>query len=602
MTKSLFSMPKFFSLTVVGVFLLSLSHAGPAHGQKMHALSIFGDPKYPPDFSHFDYVRPDAPKGGSVTLAQLGSFDTFNPFAPKGDAPQEIGLTIATLMTSSDDEPSAAYGYIAESVELRNDRHEVVFHLSPSARFHDGSWITASDVKATFDYLIKEGQPFYAAYYHHVAAANVVNDATISFRLSHNESRELPVILGQLPVLKASEVTVSGEKAVSKPFTGSGPYKVKHFSMGQSLELERVMPGWQENLPSMKGRYNYDLIRVDWYRDENVILEALKSGRIDVNLESSAKRWANGYAGEAFGPGKLVKVEIPHKRPVGLQAFVMNSRREQFNDVRVRRALGLAFDYEWANANLFHGSYTRSRSYFSNSDCESKGLPQGAELALLEPFRNKLPTDVFDKAYSVPVTDGSGNARKNLREAASLLKAAGWSVRDNKLVNRDGKPFAFDILIISQDFQRIVLPYKANLEKLGITMNVRLVDISKYMQSLRQFDFDMIIHSFPQSASPGNEQRDYWHSSLASQNSSRNLIGIQDPVVDSLIDSLIRVDSREKQLAACRALDRVLLWGDYVIPQWYISVHRVAYRDRFGMPPSVPSYGDYGFYHWWIKP
>lgn len=582
--------------------LVLLVTSGYAEASRLHALSIFGDPKYPPDFTHFDYVRPDAPKGGTVTIAQLGSYDSFNPFAPKGDAPQEMGLTIATLMMSSDDEPSAAYGYVAEAVEIRAQGHEVVFFLNPAARFHDGTPINATDVKATFDYLRKEGQPFYAAYYHDVTSAEVADKQTIVFKLAHNQNRELPVILGQLPVLRAQEVTAEGDKAVSRAFTGSGPYRIKTFSMGQSMELERVPGGWQENLPSMKGRFNYDIIRVDWYRDDNVVLEALKSGRIDVNLESSAKRWATGYSGDAFGPGKLVKVEIPHKRPVGLQAFVMNSRRAQFTDARVRKALGLAFDFEWANANLFHGSYTRSKSYFSNSDCQAEGVPEGSELALLEPFRKTLPPALFDTPYTVPVTDGSGNARKNLRDAAALLKAAGWTVSNNKLVNKHGQPFVFDVLIISQDYQRIVLPYKGNLEKLGITMNVRLVDISKYVQSLRQFDFDMIIHSFPQSASPGNEQRDFWHSSLADQNSSRNVIGIKDPAVDSLIESLIRVDTREKQLAACRALDRVLLWGDYVIPQWYISVHRVAYRDRFGLPPVTPSYGDYGFYNWWITP
>ena len=566
--------------------LLLLVSSGHAYASRLHALSIFGDPKYTSGFTHFDYVRPDAPKGGTVTIAQLGSYDSFNPFAPKGDAPQEIGLTIATLMMSSDDEPSAAYGYVAEAVEIRAQGHEVVFFLNPAARFHDGTPITANDVKATFDYLRKEGQPFYAAYYHDVTSADVTDPQTVVFKLGHNQNRELPVILGQLPVLKAEEVTSAGDKAVGKAFTGSGPYRVKSFSMGQSMELERMAGGWQEHLPSMKGRFNYDIIRVDWYRDDNVVLEALKSGQIDVNLETSAKRWATGYRGDAFGPGKLVKVEIPHKRPVGLQAFVMNTRRALFT----------------ANANLFHGSYTRSKSYFSNSECQAEGIPEGAELALLEPFRKQLPSTLFTTPYTVPVNDGSGNARKHLREAAALLKAAGWTVSNNKLVDKNGQPFVFDVLIISQDYQRIVLPYKGNLEKLGITMNVRLVDISKYVQSLRQFDFDMIIHSFPQSASPGNEQRDFWHSSLADQNSSRNVIGIKDPVVDSLIESLIRVDSRDKQLAACRALDRVLLWGDYVIPQWYISVHRVAYRDRFGMPPVTPSYGDYGFYNWWIKP
>lgn len=568
-----------------------------------YSLSMYGDAKYPKGFTHFDYVNPDAPKGGKVVMSGIGTFDSFNPYTVKDEAPGTISLTGADLMISSDDEPFSQYPYLAESFEKVGKNEGIIFNLNPRAQFHDGTSVTANDVVVTFNYLRTQGKPFYAAYYRDVDKVEALDKDSVKFSFKHSENRELPLIIGQLPVLKADELAELPNQKEKKPFTGVGPYRVKEYKMGQYVVYERVKNAWLESLPVMKGRYNFDEIRVDYYRDEDVVLEAFKSGRIDFNAENSAKRWATAYTGEKFDSKAIHKAEIAHKRPAGLQAFVFNSRRALFSDPRVRRAIGLAYDFEWANANLFYGSYTRANSYFSNSDCASSGLPEGDELALLAPFKSSLPSAVFEQAFTLPKTNGDGNVRGNLREAVKLLSEAGWKIQNNKLVNAaNGQPFTFDLMLYSQDFERIALPFKANLEKLGITMNVRLIDTSQYIKTIRAFDFDMIIHSFPQSVSPGNEQRDYWHSSLSDQTGSQNVIGVKDPVVDALIEKLINADSRAAQLSACRAIDRVLLNSHYVIPQWYISVFRVAYWDKFGVPVASPSYNDFGFFNWWIKP
>lgn len=588
-------------LTLLATGLLTVSTSSSA--EPHYSLSMFGDAKYPREFTHFDYVNPNAPKGGKVVMSGLGTFDSFNPYTVKDEAPATIGLTSADLMMSSDDEPFSQYPYLAESIEKIGKNDGILFNLNPKAVFHDGAPVTANDVVATFNYLRTQGKPFYAAYYRDVEKVEATDKDSVKFTFKHNENRELPLILGQLPVLKADEINALANQSEKKPFTGTGPYRVKEYKMGQYIVYERVRDSWLENLPVMKGRFNFDEIRVDYYRDEDVVLEAFKSGRIDYNFENSAKRWATAYVGEKFDAKAILKTEIPHKRPAGIQAFAFNTRRPLFSDPRVRQALGYAYDFEWANTNLFHGAYTRSTSYFSNSDCASTGLPEGGELALLTPHKASLPASVFTQPFKVPTTKGDGNVRENLRTAVRLLADAGWKIQNNKLVNvATGQPFVFDLLLYSQDFERIALPFKANLEKLGITMNVRLIDSSQYIKSVRAFDFDMVIHSVPQSVSPGNEQRDFWHSSLAEQTGSQNVMGIKDPVVDALIEKLINADSREAQLSACRALDRVLLNGYYVIPQWYISVFRVAYWDKFGLPPSSPLYNDFGFFNWWIKP
>lgn len=577
--------------------------AEPRQAELLHALSLYGDTKYPPDFTHFDYTNPNAPKGGKVVISGMGTFDSFNPYTAKDEAPASIGLTIADMMTGADDEPLSEYSYLAASVERIGRNEGIIFHLNPKATFHDDSAITAQDVVSTFNYLRNLGKPFYAAYYRDVESVTATDKLSVQFLFKHNKNRELPLILGQIPVLKSSEINALASGNEKKPFTGSGPYKVKEYKLGQHIVYERVKDFWGENLPALKGRFNYDEIRVDYYRDEDVVLEAFKAGRVDYNFETSAKRWATAYTGEKFDSNLIRKAEIPHKNPAGMQSFAFNTRRVLFSDPRVRQAIGFAYDFEWANTNLFYGAYTRSNSYFSNSDCESSGLPEGEELSLLNSFKGKLSPTIFNDEFVVPTTKGDGNVRENLRKAVKLLSDAGWKIQSNKLVStKTGNPFVFDLLLYSQDFERVALPFKANLEKLGITMNVRLLDSSQYIKSMRNFDFDMVINSVPQSVSPGNEQRDYWHSSLVDQPGSRNIMGVNDPVVDSLIENLINANTRPEQITACRALDRVLLSGYYVIPQWYISVYRLAYWDKFGMPDISPSYNDYGFYNWWIKP
>ncbi|MDX1692844.1 MAG: extracellular solute-binding protein [Ketobacteraceae bacterium] len=570
---------------------------------KTHALAMHGAPKYPPDFKHFDYVNPDAPKNGKVVLAGIGSYNSLNNFISKGVSADQLHLLYDTLTERSKDEPFTEYGLLAETIELPADRSYVTFHLNPAARFHDGKPVTAEDVVFTFHLLIDKGYPFYKAYYNDVKEVIAVNERSVKFVFRNTQNRELPLILGQLPVLpkhfwKDKSFT---DNLLDIPM-GSGPYKIKDFQTGQTITYERNKDYWAINHPINKGRYNFEEVRVEYFLDANVALEGLKSGTFDFYEENSSKRWATLYEGENFDNGTLTKEEIHHENPTGMQAFVFNTRREIFSDPRVRQALNYAFDFEWTNKNLFYGAYKRTDSYFENSELAASGLPDKAELALLEPHREDLPEEVFTQVYEPPVTDGDGNIRKQLREALKLLKDAGWGFENKRLIHKEtGKPFQFEILLVSKDFERIVLPFIKNLEKLGIQVTPRLVDQSQYIERVRNFDFDMIIGSFRQSSSPGNEQRDYWYSGFADQKGSRNYIGVKDPVVDDLINKVIAADTREDLITATRALDRVLLWSHYVIPQWHIDSYRVAYKQKLQRPETTPKY-DLGFYTWWIKP
>lgn len=569
-----------------------------------HGIAMHGDMKYPAEFDHFEYSNPKAPKGGSVTLAAYGTFDSFNPDVVKGDAAAFMELTYDTLMTQAMDEPFTVYGHVAEKVEYPKDRSWVIFHINPKARFHDGHPITAEDVVFTFNRLVEDGQPFYRAYYADVVKVEALDSLRVKFTARDDKNRELPLVLGQLKVLPKHywENRDFSQATLEIPL-GSGPYRIKSFDTGKSIEFERVKDYWGEDLPTSRGMYNFDNIKVEYYRDQTVMLEAFKGGRYDYREENQSKRWSTEYNGAKFETGEIIKKEVTHQNPTGMQAFVMNTRRDLFKDPRVREALDLAFDFEWTNKQLFYGAYNRTDSFFSNSDLASTGLPSESELALLEPFREDLPPEVFTTAYQSPVTDGSGNNRKNIRAAIKLLKEAGWTFKDTELVNAEtGKQFQFEILLYSKDFERIVLPYIKNLKKLGIEASARLVDSTNYVRIVRDFEFDMIIGGFGQSNSPGNEQRDYWFSKFADHKGSRNLIGVKDPVVDALIDKVIGAQTREELVTACRALDRVLLWNHYVIPQWYINKHRIAYWDKFSQPAVAPIYGDVGFFTWWMKP
>jgi len=551
-----------------------------------HAISMFDSeiPRYPADFRHFDYVNPDAPKGGSLRLASQGSFDSFHPFIPKGNA-VSTGA-VETLLITSADEPFTGYGLIAEQVEWPRDRAWVIFHIRPEARWHDGTPITAEDVAWSFETLVSQGNPQYRFYYGAVASVEALDAARVRFTFSESDNRELPLIVGQLPILpKHYWATRDFAATTLDPPLGSGPYQITDFEAGRFTVRQRVENYWGKDLAVRQGLNNFDAIRTVFFRDATPIRLALKAGDIDFRLENQAKAWAEDYNVAVVEKGWLKKELVPHRMPTGMQAFVMNTRREQFADPRVREALTLAFDFEWTNRNLFNGQYTRTGSYFSNSDLAARGKPQGEELAVLEPFRGKVPDSVFGEVYTPPVTDGSGWLRDNLRRANMLLKDAGWVVKDLRLVNAaTGEPFRFEILLVTPAFERIALPYVRNLKRLGIEAKVRLVDENQYINRFRQFDFDMMVWVWGQSETPGNEQYEYWSQAAADSQGSRNLAGVRDPVVDELIGLMLRSESREQLNQRTRALDRVLLWGHYVVPHWHIRADRVLYWDKFGMP------------------
>ncbi len=566
-----------------------------------HGLSIHGDLKYGPGFKHFEYANPDAPKGGDVRLPAIGTFDNLNPFILKGVAAAGLGQLFDTLTLASSDEPSSEYGLIAESVEVPADRSWVAFTLRPEARFHDGSPITADDVIWTFQTLKSKGHPFYRAYYAQVAKAETQGPRKVKFSFGAGENRELPVIAGQLPVLsKAYWSKRDFEKTTLEPPLGSGPYRVESVDAGRSIVYRRVKNYWGAKLPVRAGQDNFDTIRYDYYRDSTVALEAFKAGQYDFRQENSAKNWATAYTIPAVTQGLIKKEEIPNQVPTGMQAFVFNTRRPIFQDRRVRQALGYAFDFEWANKSLFYGAYTRTRSYFSNSELASSGLPGPEELKVLEPFRGRVTPEVFTKEYQPPVTDGSGDIRANLREALALLKEAGWVVQGGKLANaRTGEPMQFEILLDDPNFERITLPFVKNLERLGVTARVRTVDSAQYQKRVESFDFDMAVAVWAQSLSPGNEQTDFWTSERAGIAGSRNLAGVRDPVVDKLVELVISAPDRQNLVARTRALDRVLLWGFYGIPHFHIRTFRVAYWDKFDRPRVSPRYA-LGFDTWWV--
>jgi microcin C transport system substrate-binding protein len=591
------------ALLALAAALLLACGTGSAEETTGYAAALHGQPKYGPGFEHFEYVDPDAPKGGDVRLAAIGTFDNLNPFILKGASAAGLGGLFDTLTYQSDDEPFTVYGLVAERIEFPQDRSWVEFTLRPEARFHDGSPITVEDVIFTFEILKQKGHPRYRLYYANVVKAERTGERKVRFTFDTKDNRELPLIVGQMPIL--SKAYWSGrnfEETTLEAPLGSGPYTVESVDPGRSITYRRVKDYWAADLPVNRGRDNFDTIRYDYYRDTTVALEAFKAGEYDFRLENVSKQWATGYAGPGLKNGLIVKEEIPHELPTGMQGFVFNTRREIFKDPRVRWALAYAFDFEWTNRNLFYGAYTRTASYFSNSELASRGLPSPEELAILEPYRGRVPEEVFTQAYRPPSTDGSGNIRGNLRKALALLKAAGWSIKDKRLVNeKTGQPMRFEMLLVDPAFERIVLPFKHNLERLGIDMRVRTVDSAQYENRVEQFDFDMIVASFPQSLSPGNEQRNYWSSAAANTPGSRNLAGIEDPVVDELVALVIDAPDRQSLIYRTRALDRVLLWGHYVIPHWHIRVFRVAYWDKFDRPRISPKY-DLGFDTWWVDP
>ena len=567
-----------------------------------HGLTLLGDLKYAADFRHLDHVNPDAPKGGTLHRYSIGTFDTFNPYIIKGTPAAGIGQVYETLTKSPTDEISAGYGLIASSIEVPADLSYTTFTLRPEARFHDGSPITADDVIWSFKTLKKAGRPFYRFYYKNIVRAVKLSTHKVKFEFTGPPNHELPHIIGQLTVMsKKWWSTRDFTKSTLERPLGSGPYRIGAFEPGRFIEVERVGDWWGANLPINIGQNNFDRIRYDYYRDQTVALEAFKSGRYDIRNENASLIWATGYNFPARKDGRVRLEEVRHSRPTGMQAFVFNTRREHFRDPVLRRAMAYAFDFEWSNKNLFYGQYARTSSYFSNSELAATALPSEDELVLLEPWRGKIPDEVFTKVYAPPSTDGSGNIRKNLRMALRLLKKSGYKIQKNKLISpKNSKAVTFEILLVSPAFERIVAPFAQNLKRLGIEAKIRTVDQSQYINRVRSFDFDMIVGGAGQSESPGNEQRNYWSSDAADRHGSRNTIGVKNPVVDALIEKIINARNRKSLVTATRALDRILQWNHYVIPQWHVRIDRIARWDRFGMS-NHPKYGA-DVMSWWVDP
>ena len=588
-------------LLLAAALLLNSAHALAEEVSWRHAIAMHGEPQYAEDFAHFDYVNPSAAKGGSLRLGSFGSFDSLNSFAIKGSAADGLALIYDTLTKASADEAFTHYGLVASAIRTPEDRSWVEFRIHPEARFADGEPITSHDVKFSFDALVSQGQPLYQLYYSDVSEAVIIDDQHIRFNFSTNTNRELPLILGQIPVLpehywRERDFTAAG---LDIPL-GSGAYRIAAVDAGRSISYERNPDYWARDLPVNKGYYNFDSISYDYYKDFDIRLEAFKSGKIDVLAENRSKAWATAYDFPAVQNNEVIKAEFAHSKPSGMQGYVFNTRRELFSDSRVREAINLAFDFEWTNKNLLYSSYIRSQSYFSNSELGARGLPSAAELAILEPYREQLPEAVFTSDFQQPVSKGDGNIRARLRAALPLLRAAGWELEDGTLQHAEFGDFNFEILLVQAGFERLTAPFIKNLERLGIKATMRVVDTSQYINRMRAFDFDMIVTTFAQSDSPGNEQRNFWSSASADASGSRNFAGVRSPVVDQIVEQLISAKDRQDLINHTRALDRVLLSGYYVVPQWHIDYDRVAYWNKFAMPEQIPASG-YQVHTWWQR-
>jgi microcin C transport system substrate-binding protein len=599
-----------FALRIATAVLFALAIFQPAHAEPEthHALSLIRTPKYPADFKYFDYVNPAAPKGGTVKLASGAPYDNLNAAIFRGNLAPGLGgasdFIYDALMLRSREEGSTQYCLLCEWVSYPEDFGSVTFKLREDARWHDGQPITPEDVVFSMD--VARGrdpdtglpyQPALAQYYKNVVKGEKTGDREVTFTFDVKGNRELPLIVGEMVVFPKHYWTAKDAngkprdiaKPTLEPPLGSGPYKIKALRPGDWIAYERVPDYWGKNLPVRLGQNNFNTIEFQYYGDRNVSMEAFKSGQYDFKLEASAKTWATAYDFPALTDGKVVKRgDIVLETPKLTQGFAFNLRRSKFQDIRVRRAFNLAYDFEWANQNLFYGQYARTSSFFEGQELAAKGLPSPPELALLEPLRDKLPPEVFTEEYKNPVNAAPNDFRNHLREAARLLKEAGYTVVNNQLQNSAGEPLTVEFLIDEDAFQRVILPFVENLKRLGINATVRLVDSTEAKRREDNFDFDILVGAFPQSDSPGNEQRDFWGSAAADQPGSRNIIGIKNPAVDALVDKIIFAPNRDALVTACRALDRVLLWNAYIVPQWYSANERIAYWNKFGAPNPLP--------------
>jgi microcin C transport system substrate-binding protein len=571
---------------------------GPKHG-----LSVFGELKYPADFKNFEWVNPDAPKGGrlaTIGTAALTTFDSFNAFILKGDAAQGLAYLFDSLMTRAYDEPDAVYGLVARSAEVAPDSSSVMFRLRPEAKFADGSPLTADDVVFTFDVLKEKGHPLYRAQLKDVAKAEALDAQTVRYTFTGTQTRDLPIIAATLPILsKTYYATREFDQTTLEPPLGSGPYRLADFKQGAFVSFKRRDDYWAKDLPVNRGRFNFDELRFEYYRDRTAALESFKAGAFDLREEFTARDWATGYDIAAVKEGRMVLLILPDESPSGAQGFFLNTRRPKFADIRVRQALDYAFDFEWTNKNIFYGLYTRTESFFENSDMKASGKPSPAELTLLEPFRGQLPAEVFDEAYKSPVSDGSGQDRKLLREAGRLLGEAGWQVKDGKRVNAQGEVLELEFLITDPTTERILAAYVKNLQAIGVQTSMRRIDPAQYERRVKSFDFDVVTTRYSLRLTPGVEVRTFWGSEAATTEGSYNLAGMSHPAIDALAAKVTQAGSREELKTATRALDRVLRAGHYWVPHWYRPVHYVATWDMYGRPAVKPRY-ERGITHtWW---
>ncbi|WP_130903222.1 extracellular solute-binding protein [Pseudomonas sp. Sample_23] len=600
----------------LSLLLISLALSSPASATitESHGYAQFGTLKYPARFTHFDWVNPQAPKGGTLRVMAFGTFDTVNPYTFKGTSPvttanflqygiNELNepLMVGTGQYSpSGDEPASSYGLIAQSAEYSEDRSWVVFNLRPEARFHDGAPVTAYDVAFSYRTLLKDGHPLYRTALQEVLRVDILNKQRIRFVFKRSGNPLLILRLGELPVLPQHYWKDRDFKATTfEPPLGSGPYRITSVTPGRQLIFERVKDYWGKDLPVNRGKYNFDRMEVEFYRDSDVAFEAFKAGEFDIYIEHQAKNWVNGYNFPAVRRGEVIKVQIPHQIPTQTQGLFMNSRRATFADVRTREALGLMFDFEWTNRALFSDAYKRTTSYYPNSEFSASGLPVGHEWLMLKPYKEQLPARLFTEPFSLPKTDGRGIPRETMRKALALLAEAGWKLHGQRLQDKDGQPLRFELLLVNPSLERLYQPYIENLNSIGIDARLRTVDRAQYKQRLDQFDFDMISMTLGQTLSPGLEQWQYFHSSQVNVKGSKNYAGIANPVVDHLLEQLLAARTRDEQVAAGKALDRVLLWQHYSIPNWYLNYHRLAYRNRLAFVTTPPY--TLGLSAWWLK-
>lgn len=584
----------------------ALGQATSAAAEPRHGLSSFGELKYPADFKHFDYVNPAAPKGGRmVTIGTLAleTFDSFNAFILKGDAAQGLGLIYDSLMTRAGDEPDSVYGLVAQSADVAADGMSVTFQLRPEARFADGSAITADDAVFTFNILKEKGHPSYRSTLRDVVKAEALDPRTLRYTFTGTLTRDLPLAVAGLPVLpKAYYATREFDQTTLERPLGSGPYEIGDFKAGSFVSYKRRNNYWAKELPVNRGRANFDEIRYEYFRDRTAQLEAVKAGTIDLREEFTSRDWATAYNIPAVSEGRLIKLTLPDANPSGAQGFFLNARRPKLADVRVRKAFDLAFDFEWTNKNLFYGLYTRTESFFENSDMKAEGKPSPEELALLEPFRDKLPPEVFGEPYRPPVSDGSGTDRKLLRAAGKLLDEAGYALKDGRRVNSAGEVLEFEYIFTDPVSERIAASYQKNLGLIGIVLNLRRIDAAQYQRRVKSFDFDITTARFVMSLTPGIELKSIWSSEMANVEGSRNLSGIQSPVIDALIERVILAKSRKELVTAARAIDRVLRAGHYWVPQWFKAAHHIVYWDKFSFPGVKPKYDRGILDTWWYDP